>query len=217
MKRKFHFIVAFMLTFIVGQSLADSARIYINDFSVKPGEEIELMVMVEADVYVTQAQFFLKIPEGFEFVNKGDERRPVYVSNTENSTGLTCSSNLIDNQLRVFLSDGNQIGTEEKSGELAVVYLKAKDDVIPGEYLLKLTNVVASDENATRFVTSDAEISAAVEDISDGIVTLPIDEVYVDVYTLQGTLVGRRIADSELRTALGKGIYIVEGTKIVIR
>lgn len=217
MKRKIFFIAAFLLTLAVGRTWADSARIYVGDFSVDPGEEFELKVMVDADVYVTQAQFCLEIPDGFEFVNKGTERRPVYVNNTENSAGLTCSSNLTGNQLRVFLSDASQIGTEEKSGELAVVYLKAKDDIVPGEYLLKLTDVVASDEKATRFATPDADIKVAVGDIADGITALTFDKAYVDVYTIQGTLAGRRIAIDGLKATLGKGIYIVEGKKIVIR
>ena len=142
MEKKFLFVVAFVLTFFTGLSWADSAKIYIDDFSIAPGEEISLMVMVEADVYVTQSQFFLEIPEGFELVNKGTERRPVYVSNTDNSSGLVCSTNIIDNQLRVFLSDAYQTGTEEKSGELAVIYVRAKEDVKPGELVISNIDVV---------------------------------------------------------------------------
>ena len=179
-----------MLTLMAGRSWADSARIYIDDFSVKQGEEIELKVMVEADVYVTQAQFSIEIPEGFEFVNKGTARRPAYGSNTENSAGLAFSSNMTGSQLNVFLSDADQIGTEEMSGELAVVYIKAKDDARIGEHVFKLTEAVASDEKATRFATPDADvkvkvykectISLGVNDAAYGSASItPVQDIYI--------------------------------------
>ena len=39
----------------------------------------------------------------------------------------------------------------------------------------------------------------------------------VDVYTLQGRLVARKLPVAQLRKKLPRGVYIIEGTKVVIR
>lgn len=40
---------------------------------------------------------------------------------------------------------------------------------------------------------------------------------FVDVYTLQGVMVKRQISINELKEGLAKGIYIINGRKVVIR
>lgn len=50
----------------------------------------------------------------------------------------------------------------------------------------------------------------------DGIDAVVIDRL-VDVYTLHGVMVKRQVPIKELRNELSKGIYIVNGKKIVIR
>jgi uncharacterized repeat protein (TIGR02543 family) len=168
MKKFVVFFGTILLSFITlaGQVQAQekTTRIYAQDFSIAPGDETELVIYFEGNVYVTQAQFYLDIPEGFEFVNKGTARRPVYATNTEISLGLTLSSNLLNEnkQLRITLQDASQIGTEDYSGELAIVYLKANENISPADYTIKLTNMVSSDEDAARYPTDDQDIKVSV-------------------------------------------------------
>ena len=158
------FFVFFLMMIAWDAQAQNTTRVYIDDFTIEPGESKELKVKFEGNVYITQVQFTITLPAGLEFENKGTARRPVYVTNTANSSGLSPSANLIeaDNQLIVFMSDGEQIGTEEQSGELAVVYIKAKSDVASGDYIATLTDVEASDENASRFVTENKNIKVTV-------------------------------------------------------
>lgn len=51
---------------------------------------------------------------------------------------------------------------------------------------------------------------------ADGIGALSADR-WVDVYTLQGVMVKRQISVAELRGALPKGVYIVNGKRIAIK
>ena len=158
------FLVFFLMMFAWDAQAQNTTRVYIDDFTIEPGESKELKVMFEGNVYITQVQFTITLPAGLEFENKGTARRPVYVTNTANSSGLAPSTNLIeaDNQLIVFMSDGEQIGTEEQSGELAVVYIKAKSDIAGGNHVATLTDVEASDEKASRYVTPNQNIKITV-------------------------------------------------------
>lgn len=158
------YLTTFILSLLCNAAWAQEkdTRIYMDDFSMSAGEEQELMVKFEGNVYITQAQFTIILPEGFEFVNKGTERRPVYARNTANSAGLTLSSNLIGQKLNVTLLDGQQIGTEEQNGDLAVVYIRASEPLTAGQYELQMSRVVASDENAARYPTDDAIVTATI-------------------------------------------------------
>ena len=158
------FLVFFLMMIAWDAQAQNTTRVYIDDFTIEPGESKELKVMFEGNVYITQVQFTITLPAGLEFENKGTARRPVYVTNTANSSGLAPSTNLIeaDNQLIVFMSDGEQIGTEEQSGELAVVYIKAKSDIAGGNHVATLTDVEASDEKASRYVTPNQNIKITV-------------------------------------------------------
>lgn len=206
-------IVMLFASVLTGHVMAQTARIYVDDFTIHPGESKVMNVMFEADVYVTQAQFFIDLPEsGFEFENKGTTRRPVYGTTTDNSAGLTWNSNIIGKQLRVVLSDMEQIGTEEMSGELAYVYIKADNDVAAGEYVFKMTNVAASDENASNMMTPDAEVRVTVTSDTTGLLQISDccrkDEVY--------TITGSKLSVSD-RRQLPAGIYIVNGKKFIAR
>ena len=141
---------------------ASTTRFYSEDFFVEPGKEFEFKILFEGDVYVTQAQFSLEIPEGFEFVNKGTDKRPIYGGHTNDSQGLTWASNISGKVLTATLQDPEQIGTEDVSGVLAVVYLKASSDIAAGKHTFKLTNMVASDENAARYATDNQNVTATV-------------------------------------------------------
>lgn len=149
------------------QIWAQSTELYVKDFSIKPGEQYELKVFFKGDVYVTQAQFYLDIPEGFDFVNVGSARRPVYANNTPNSVGLAVSANLPSDingrQLAVVMSDAEQIGTEDTEGELAIIYIRANEDIETGDYFFKMSNIVASDENAVVYKTEDFNIKVNVK------------------------------------------------------
>ena len=164
MKKNYSLILLCMFLSMPALLNAATTKFYAQDFSISPGEETEFTIYFEGDVYVTQAQFYLDIPDGFEFVNKGTERRPVYAVNTDVSTGLTLTANLVNEgkQLRVVMTDNSQIGTDETSGELAKVHLKAKADVAVGNYTLSLTEMVASDENAATYYIDNQDVKASV-------------------------------------------------------
>lgn len=160
----FRSILTVFLFLLACQAEAKNTHLYIEDFTIEAGESKEIKLMFEGDVYITQVQFTITLPEGMEFENKGTERRPVYASNTSNSAGLQLSANMIaaERQLIVFMSDGEQIGTEKMNGELAVIYIKASKDMNAGDYTLTLSDMEASDENAVPYVTANTDVNVTV-------------------------------------------------------
>lgn len=162
MRKLYLSLLMCILSLVTSQMRASTTKFYAQDFFVEPGQEVEFQILFDGDVYVTQAQFSLEIPSGFEFVNKGTERRPVYGSNTDDSQGLTWASNISGQVLTATLQDATQVGTEDYSGVLAVVYIKAKSDITAGVHTFKLTNMVASDENAGRYPSDNQDVKATV-------------------------------------------------------
>ena len=60
-------LTAFLMLFAWGTQAQTSTRLYIDDFTIEHGESKELKVMFTGDVYITQVQFTIALPEGFEF------------------------------------------------------------------------------------------------------------------------------------------------------
>jgi hypothetical protein len=67
------------------------------------------------------------------------------------------------------------------------------------------------------YVTMPAHDVVYTADITSGIATILAGKSEVDVYTLQGRLVARRMPVAQIRKTLPRGVYIIEGTKVVIR
>ena len=152
------------MLFVAGQAWSQSTRIYADGFSISPGESTEWEIMFDGDVYITSAVVVVDIPEGFEFENKGTARRPVYATTSDVSSGLTIASNLVNDgaQLRLVMTDNQQIGTDETSGVLVKVNIKAKEDVALNDYTFKLSELSASDENESNYQTDDQEVTVTV-------------------------------------------------------
>jgi len=67
------------------------------------------------------------------------------------------------------------------------------------------------------YVTMPAHDVVYTADITSGINTILAGKSEVDVYTLQGRLVARRLPVAQIRKALPRGVYIIEGAKVVIK
>lgn len=163
MKRIDLFLTMLTLLISTGQAVAQDkqTRIFIDDMTFTPGEELEVKVKFEGNISITQAQFYLDIPTGFEFVNKGTESKPKYAQKTTATEDMQIATNLMNanHQLRVVVSDANQYGTEGTSGELAIIYVKTSEGLTAGLYKFNLNTVVASDAYAGRYPTADTDIN----------------------------------------------------------
>ena len=55
-------LVLFLLMLAWEARAQNTTRVYIDDFTIEPGESKELKVMFEGDVYITQVQFTITLP-----------------------------------------------------------------------------------------------------------------------------------------------------------
>ena len=165
MKKSFFSLLTLLLLLCAGQSYANikNTSLYFEDFSISPGEEIKLPIMFDGNVTITQVQFKLTAPEGFEFVNKGTARKPSYLELNNNSETMAPTVKVLDgNTLSAVLSDGDQIGTEFEKGILAYIFLKASETLTPNVYIFQVKDVVCSDADANVYKTPDASVTVTV-------------------------------------------------------
>ena len=166
--KKFLFTLASLVLFFAGQASANikSTELYVDNLTVTPGEEFDLSIMFRGNVYVSQAQFVLTIPEGFEFVNQqtNPKRDPIYIEMSDVAWPMTPSPVLSADgkTLSVVCTDMQNRGTDEQSGEFAIVYLKATDDVAPGDYTFQLKDVVLADADAKTYEPANKEFTVTV-------------------------------------------------------
>ena len=71
--------------------------------------------------------------------------------------------------------------------------------------------------NDATYVTMPAHDVVFTADITSGITGVFAGMSLVDVYTLQGHIVARRLHVAQLRKKLPRGVYVIEGMKMVIK
>ena len=138
---------------ICAQNLDLSANIENDHISFD--EEFVMTISIEGDINITQVQFSVKTAENIEFVNMGSFEKPLYGENMSNSQNMLFFDNLVySSELMVTLLDTLQVGTKEKTGDVAKVYLRSKDNKTMGNSVVSIENIVASDKNGNRYSLS---------------------------------------------------------------
>ena len=99
-------------------------RLYIEDFSIAPGEEKAVDVILENDVPVTSLQLYWILPEGFTF-----NRSSTTSSATERLSGdWNISANLHNGQVIVLFEDEYQVTPiEPGKGAICKIYITAPE------------------------------------------------------------------------------------------
>ena len=169
MRKSLFSLVSLLLLFVVQVSAnIKETRLYVNDFTVSPGEEFVLPVMFDGNVYITQAQLELTVPEGFDFdlqeIQVGRKTLTYYSETSEIAANLSPTENLSSDgrTLGIVFTDLTNTGTEEYEGEFAYIYMKVSETLAPGEYKFQLKGVVCADDNADTYEPADAEITVTV-------------------------------------------------------
>ena len=115
-----------------------------------------------------------------------------------------------------------------KINTYAVIYMVKGDEWVRdsldyGANIVKREYATAEGETFNGWV-SDADYTTMpahdvvyIADIMSGIATILAVKSEVDVYTLQGRLVARRLPVAQIRKILPCGVYIIDGAKVVIR
>ena len=183
-----------MLSLIVSGAMAQSLKV--ADINTEAGWNETITVSVEGAAQMTALQFNLSLPEGFTLA--GD------ITLGSAAQGHTMSiSPLASGDLLVVIYSLNQ-GTFA-DGALLTIPVIAAEDAASGE--ARLYTVRTATVDAVSRTLSNVAFAMNVASTPDGIEQLTTNQSQLTIYDLMG----RRVEKAE------KGIYIVNGKKVVIK
>jgi hypothetical protein len=186
-------------------AVADDNYLHLATIDIKPGETLEIpMLMTNANT-VAAIQGNIKLPEGLTFVTKSNGRLDVK-NNDSRAEDFTLSCGLQSDGSLTFAQYSTDGFTYEGSeGTIFTFKIQAAEDVTPGTYNIVLSNVVLSiDGVGYEYPESTSTLNITGTDGISNIMGISEHETY---YTLDG----REVKNP------GKGIYIVYGKKVVIK
>ena len=141
--------VVALMALLPMRSMAASATLSIEDFTIKGGETKTMLIDVNnADMQVTLVQFDMRLPQGLSVAMK-DGDYAIDIAGRTTYKKHSVSVNLIDGLLRVMLHSSNREVLSGTSGAVLGVTLTAASGFSGGKIQLENIKIVAPDASAT--------------------------------------------------------------------
>ena len=189
---------------------------YIEPFSITAGETKEMPVLMEnPDEVFSQLQFDITLPEGLEIPESYDEDIDDYIKEIKHGSRTSqklysIQTHPVDEALRVLCITQNSKGRfAGENGDVLLITVKAAEEIAVGDVDIKITNTILSRQDGSTYKPAYCTATVSVTNGS----TTGIDEVKGEngemkaIYDLQGRKVD----------TLNKGLYIIDGKKVVIK
>jgi len=141
-----------------------ASTIEIAPFSIAPGEEKEIDVLLNnpGDAF-TSFQFDIKLPEGISVVSDEDGYFISVGSRTTSRKHTIEADGLSNGGVRVLCYSGKNDTFSGEEGAVAVITVKASEEITEGEYQFKMTNIVLSRPDVSEFVPENFTGTITVE------------------------------------------------------
>lgn len=146
-------------------------QIYADATYINAGETKSLPVLMKNSVAMTGFQFDIDMPTGFA-IAMNDEFYDISLSTkrtTARKTNTFDSALQTDGTVRVLCGSTNSYAFSGNDGEVALVTIKASDNVEPGDYTITLKNIVMSDEAGKAHKVADSKVTLTVASETTGI------------------------------------------------
>ena len=141
--------VVALMTLLPMRSMAASATLSIEDFTIKGGETKTMLIDVHnTDMQVTLVQFDMRLPKGLS-VDKEENDYAIGIAGRTTYKKHSVSVNLIDSLFRVMLHSSNREVLSGTSGAVLSIKLTATSSFNGGNILLENIKIVAPDTSAT--------------------------------------------------------------------
>lgn len=193
------------------RATATDNYLHLADLAIMPGEIVEVPLLLTNANNVAGVQGNIKLPAGLSFVTDGDGQ-PVVKNAESRSNDFTLSCHLQDDGSLSFLQY-SMTGKDYmvSDGGIFTLKVQASANAEPGNYMVTLADGVLSVDGVSCEVPVHTS-NITVNNDSSGIPSLTIRRS-VDVYTLSGQMIRSQWNSKE---QLPKGIYIINGRKVVI-
>ena len=201
------FLTTIML-FVSLMSFAQSS-LYIEPFSIAPGEQKQIEVLLDnpGEVF-TQLQFNLALPEGIEIVFDEDNFCDMIDCGSRlSSKAYSIETNHKDGYVQILgITTNKNAYIKGESGDVLLITVQAADDIADGVYDLSINNVVLSHQDGST-VKAASTTAAITVSSTTGLTNIEGAEGSDVYYDLQG----RAVEDP------AKGIYIVNDKKVLVK
>ena len=217
------FLLMMLPCFLAMQVFSEN-RLYINDFSIDPGETVDVAMMLDNDVTnLASFQADMYLPEGLELVqqyNEDDEEYYTFSLTTRARSRMAIgSSTQSDGAIRLMLTQttGSTVQTiKENSGALVTFQVKASESA-SGTKKIDLKNIVFTTANAEQYTFENTQTTVTI------IGSAPVDPtgntLYIEDFSIDaGTTVDVAIMlDNNVDNfaSFQADMYLPEGLEVV--
>lgn len=158
MKQTILTIVAMVTTMV---AFAEN-RFYIPDFSIAPGETVEVEIMLDNATVYTALQADIYLPEGLTIEQDGDEY--LFDLTDRKARNHTVSSTLLsDGGIRILVASQTSKEISGTSGALVTFNLTAAE-TLTGSVTIEMKNIIASEPDQTVHNLADERCTVTVSD-----------------------------------------------------
>ena len=183
-------------------------QLYVEPFSIQPGEEKDIYVNLNnPDLGVTSIEFNLLLPEGIEVVSEEGYDNPYYafgLGSRADRSHVVEGAKMADDSYKVISFSNKNRNFSDNIGDVVVITVKAADDMKAGSYKLEVRDQVICDEEL-KDVAKGKTYSTITVGEATGINAIGNGNENQTIYDLQG-----RPSDGKKR-----GIYIINGKKVI--
>ena len=211
---------AVIFTALFGMSVSATAedKFYLPDFTITAGETKEVAIQFESDkvsasdpaqLEYVAFQFDLYLPEGLTVAQK--KGKFSFAFNEARMDDHTFTSAVqADGSIRVLSASLTNASFWETKGDFVKFTLEAAANFTGGKIALK--KIMFSTKGGVRSELKDVETLISETTSIDGITAGNL--IKGDVYTVAGQLVQKNATTLD---GLSKGVYVVNGQKVVIK
>ena len=132
---------------------AETDRLYIEDFTIEPGETLSVPVLLQNNVAYGGLQTDLYLPDGLSVEMEDDEYIIDLTSRKDYSHSISCY-NQSDGAIRVFISSMSTASFSGNSGAIMTIRMTASTD-FHGPATISLKNTICAEPIGTKHVLQD--------------------------------------------------------------
>lgn len=184
----------------------------VNNYSVNAGDEFVVDINIDGDYAFSGYQLDMMLPKGISV--KTIDGMPCTALSHERTdahdTDFFTSGLMEDCKLRILAASTHGNCFEGNNGSVAHITLVANEDARNGDYTIKIDNAIIANKGKGK-VLDATEFMVSVNDVT-GIQNMAADNVSSGIIY---DLTGKIIKKSASLKGLNKGVYIINGKKVI--